>query len=478
MKPVFFSIHRKRKESTGIVDGDASVVLPHQYTELSTQRPNIELDAIHKWREELPCLEDLFQEQEPNCDIIHMHVALDMTTNYTPRTIDLEGQMIVAVPSQLYHGCKWEVSTTVIRPGHDGGRRTSTSTSQATVLEEDVLENQIELPFLEKEWSSILAHITDLQLSRACGPAGLARSWEKIREYLQGVRICQELMAKSFGNKTFVRRAVLLWTFGDGSNQQRGTTMWQYVAKMPATGQGEEVDSHARGYACGGDAASGSTGVKREAFLERRLVEMTRPSPHSITRMQDVPLDDNEPFVFNDNVNRQMEIYAHNTGMHPGFVRWPVAVASPSDTIVDDTIWHGIKDETYVPPTAVLCNNEMEARTEQSIGNTHSQGSVWDTCTTASSSSSCRVPDTYSYQGMVAPEHLAWIRDSASIYMGGPSLVKFTKHPIPYGQYIMEANPVWIGHGSMAAGFEAPERHGHLLQDAGRLNDAPDWDSS
>ncbi|KAJ9131058.1 hypothetical protein NKR23_g11888 [Pleurostoma richardsiae] len=94
--------------------------LLHEYTWNMTQRESISVrDLSRKWESNFPELNEAFKVavQDSRCDILHMHVTLDMhAAGGIPDGSDLNGMVDVTITQPALQSHRWKVITRLVRP--------------------------------------------------------------------------------------------------------------------------------------------------------------------------------------------------------------------------------------------------------------------------------------------------------------------------------------------------------------------------
>lgn len=219
----------------------AGGLVAHRFTGLSAQRSRDSLEVIANWRQRFPFLQQLYNAGELDCDIIHMEASLNLLTTQPPEGSELCSRTVLSMPGRQTDG-EWRIVTTLSKPPELYRDQISDPPLEAQAFLVEVTsvndgETRIKVPFPASPWAQAFSCLRNIQSKYEekqkhtfnvgmglCRPA---------REYVDLISMYQEVQSSAGPGLPFVRRAIILWTFRQASNNERNGTNWRYLDATP-----------------------------------------------------------------------------------------------------------------------------------------------------------------------------------------------------------------------------------------------------
>jgi transcriptional enhancer factor len=179
-----------------------------------------------------------------NCDVIHMEVSLDLMRSHAPERAELRTRLEISIPGREFEGCQWQTVTSLIKPDELYRDPREDPPLEAKAYIADVLsvsdaETRIKIPFPAVSWAHAFTSLTDLQLRHEdsqrhnFGENGLDSHTGPARELTKQISMYQEVQSCAGLELSFVRRAIILWTFRKVREGEAATTSWRYIDASP-----------------------------------------------------------------------------------------------------------------------------------------------------------------------------------------------------------------------------------------------------
>ncbi|ESZ97337.1 hypothetical protein SBOR_2267 [Sclerotinia borealis F-4128] len=215
----------------------------HRYSGLSSPKPRGSLESILHWRQKFPHLAQLHSTGDLNCDIIHMDVSLDLMKTHAPDNSELLTRLEVSIPSRDLAGLRWQSVTSLIKPADLYGDPTRDPVLEGTALPMTVLggagnEVRIKVAIPAETWAYTFTQLMNLhfeieknRLPQSYGGDGCPTN--SIREYVDQISMYQELQSSAGEQLSFIRRAILIWTFHKARSGEGNDTTWRYIDPAP-----------------------------------------------------------------------------------------------------------------------------------------------------------------------------------------------------------------------------------------------------
>ncbi|KAK2625696.1 hypothetical protein QTJ16_005008 [Diplocarpon rosae] len=213
-------------------------LVAHRFTGLQMQRSRASLEAISDWRQRFPFLHQLYTSGELDCEIIHMEASLNLLTAQPPEGSDLCSRTVLSMPGRQID-TDWRIVTTLSKPPELYRDPVSDPPLEAQVFLVEVTclsdgETHIKIPFPASSWAQTFSCLQNIQ-SKYEGKLqhsfnnGMGRT-RPASDYVDQISMYQEVQSSAGPGHPFVRRAIMLWTFRQAPNNERGnSTNWRYL---------------------------------------------------------------------------------------------------------------------------------------------------------------------------------------------------------------------------------------------------------
>lgn len=218
----------------------------HKFTKLGTEKHRDKLESVMGWRQKFPHLYQLDIIGELNCDIIHMDTTLNLLSAEPPPGSELVSQSILSIPGKQTDQCLWRMVTTLHKPPElyrdpMMDERLENEISPVDVISQTEVETRIKASFPIFHWAhaficlvGIQAQYDEHQRSLQSYGTSLETLSRTAREYVEQVTMYQEVQSAAAPGMPFIRRAVIIWTFRQASEDEGNSTNWRYLDAPPA----------------------------------------------------------------------------------------------------------------------------------------------------------------------------------------------------------------------------------------------------
>ncbi|KAG9241400.1 TEA/ATTS domain family-domain-containing protein [Calycina marina] len=216
----------------------------HKYTQFIPMEVQAgSLESIHNWRHRFPQLARLYKLKDLNCEIIHVDATFDLMDRHPAGTY-LKARTEISIPGNGLNGHVWKTTTTLDRPVElyrdpSTDPQVSTQENASQVISITEKETRVKLHFPPISWAHVFTRLAELeaqyqeQMLEECAYGDGNGVAITARDYLEQISMYQEAKSARDPDQPFTYRAIILWTFHQSVNGQRGETTWRYLSTNP-----------------------------------------------------------------------------------------------------------------------------------------------------------------------------------------------------------------------------------------------------
>lgn len=217
-------------------------LVSHKFTGLSVERSRASLESLPNWRPRFPRLQQLYNTNQLDCEIIHMEASLNLLTHQPPEGSELCSRIILSL-SGRQDDSDWKIVTTLNKPpelyrDYISEPPIEEKTYLVAVTSETDTETRIKVPFPASTWAQAFSCLRNIQSKYEerqlhSFTDGMGH-YRPASDFVNQITMYQEVQSSSPGLST-VRHAIIVWTFRQARDEHSCGTSWRYLdANTPA----------------------------------------------------------------------------------------------------------------------------------------------------------------------------------------------------------------------------------------------------
>jgi len=222
-------------------DGKLSTKV-HTYSD-SIPRPvsYSQLDMFPEWRTRFPILAEIYARNDLHCNIIHIEASLELRYGSLPERSELWGRFELLIPGEHNLHTVWRCRQSLYKPAGLYGattvdRRFENVTSTPNIDRyEPGVGTHLRISFPALSWAYTLQRLSTLeaQFDEAVQTGTPLPMPTTARKYIDQITMFQEIFCSEGPNQSFIRKAILLWTFRKCKANEKGAATWRYLDPFP-----------------------------------------------------------------------------------------------------------------------------------------------------------------------------------------------------------------------------------------------------